>query len=190
MPRTKKQYDEIKKKKRAIILQAALEVFAEKSFLGTSVSSIAKKAGVSKGLLYSYFESKDDLLKQIIFEGVDELIAVFDINNDGVLTQKEFIYFIEATFVLLEKDTHFWKLYFSIIVQPAVMALVQDKFLEILTPMLKILIEYYQNRGVKNPIAHARLLGAVLDGVFFNYIIDPVGFPIDDIKKLIIEKIV
>lgn len=187
-PRTEKQFEEIRKEKRAIIMEAALEVFAEKSFLGASVSMITKKAGVSKGLLYSYFESKEDLLKQIIFQGIDEFIKVFDPNKDGILTGAEFDFFIDMTFELLKKDIHFWKLYFSIVVQPAVMEMVQDKFMEMLGPFLQTLTVYYEKKGVENPIAHARLLGAVMDGVSLNYIADPESFPVEDIKKIIIDK--
>ncbi|RLD81903.1 MAG: hypothetical protein DRJ10_05610 [Bacteroidetes bacterium] len=187
-PRTKKQFKEIRKEKRAIIMEAAIEVFAEKTFMGASVSMITKKAGISKGLLYNYFDSKEDLLQQIIFEGIDEFIQVFDVNKDGVLTEDEFAYFIDETFRLLKKDIHFWKLYFSIIVQPDVMVLVQDKFMEILGPFLQTLMDYYEAKGIANPMAHARLLGALMDGVSMNYLVDPVSFPIEDIKKIIIDK--
>ena len=187
-PKTKEQNIEIKKEKRAKIIEAALEVFAEKTFKGASVSMITKKAGVSKGLLYSYFKSKDDLLKQIIFEGIDEFIEIFDPNKDGVLTEDEFDYFINRTFSLLEEDIHFWKLYFSIIVQPDVLQLVQDKLMEFILPIIETLAKYYEKKGVENPMAHARLLGAVMDGVSMNYIVDPVTFPVEDIKKIIIEK--
>jgi len=187
-PKTKEQNIEIKKNKREQIINAALKVFAEKTFKGASVSMITKKAGVSKGLLYSYFKSKDDLLKQIIFEGIDEFIEIFDPNKDGVLTEDEFDYFINRTFSLLEEDIHFWKLYFSIIVQPDVLQLVQDKLMEFILPIIETLAKYYEKKGVENPMAHARLLGAVMDGVSMNYIVDPVTFPVEDIKKIIIEK--
>ncbi len=187
-PRTEKQFEQIRKEKRAIIMESAVEVFAEKTFMGASVSMITKKAGVSKGLLYNYFESKEDLLKKIIFEGFEEFALLFDRNKDGVLTEDEFEYFIEENFRLLKSDIHFWKLYFSIVMQPDVMLLVQDKIMEMLGPFLQILIEYYEKKGVENPLAHARLMGALLDGVSMNYLVDPASFPIEDIKKIIIDK--
>lgn len=187
-PRTEKQFEEIRKEKRIIIKDAAIEVFAEKSFMGASVSMITKKAGVSKGLLYNYFESKEDLLKQIIFEGFDEFAHIFDPNKDGILTEDEFEYFIDETFRLLESDIHFWKLYFSIVMQPDVMLLVQDKIMEMLGPFLQTLFEYYKEKGLENPMAHARLFGALLDGVSMNYLVDPASFPVEDIKKIIIDK--
>ncbi|RLD68755.1 MAG: hypothetical protein DRI95_02035 [Bacteroidetes bacterium] len=187
-PRTKKQYKEIRKEKRAIIMEAAVEVFAEKTFMGASVSMITKKAGVSKGLLYNYFESKEDLLRQIIFEGFEEFAHVFDPNKDGSLTENEFKYFIDETFRLLQKDTYFWKLYFSIVMQPDVMLLVQDKIMEMIGPFLQTLTEYYEKKGVENPMAYARLMGSIMDGVSMNYLVDPEGFPVEDIKKILIDK--
>ncbi len=187
-PRTEKQYKEIRKEKRAIILEAAVEVFAEKTFMGASVSMISKKAGVSKGLLYNYFESKEDLLKQIIFEGFEEFAQVFAPNKDGILTEDEFKFFIDETFRLLESDIHFWKLYFSIVMQPDVMLLVQDKIMEMIGPFLQSLVEYYEKKGVANPVAYARLMGSIMDGVSMNYLVDPEGFPVEDIKKIIIDK--
>jgi AcrR family transcriptional regulator len=43
-------------------LDAALRVFAEKGFAGASIRDIAKEVGVTEGLLYHYFESKEQLL--------------------------------------------------------------------------------------------------------------------------------
>ncbi|RLD76795.1 MAG: hypothetical protein DRJ10_13005 [Bacteroidetes bacterium] len=128
------------------------------------------------------------MLKQIIFEGFEEFSHVFAPNKDGILTELEFTYFIDETFRLLESDIHFWKLYFSIVMQPDVMLLVQDKIMEMLGPFLQTLIEYYEEKGVENPVAHARLMGAVMDGVSMNYLVDPEGFPVEDIKKILIDK--
>jgi AcrR family transcriptional regulator len=49
--------------RREQILNAALEIFSEKSFAGASMRDIARKVGVTEGLLYHYFHSKSDLLQ-------------------------------------------------------------------------------------------------------------------------------
>ena len=54
--------------RRKQILAAAVEVFADKGFHKTRVSDLARAAGVAHGLIYHYFESKDDLLTSI-FDG-------------------------------------------------------------------------------------------------------------------------
>jgi AcrR family transcriptional regulator len=50
----------------AEITQAALSAFAEKGYAATRVDEVAKRAGVSKGLLYLYFKTKEDLFKAVI----------------------------------------------------------------------------------------------------------------------------
>jgi len=49
---------------------AALSLFVEKGFAATRLDDIAERAGVSKGTLYIYFDSKDALFKAVIQEGI------------------------------------------------------------------------------------------------------------------------
>ncbi|MCA0043276.1 TetR/AcrR family transcriptional regulator [Celeribacter litoreus] len=61
------------------ILDAALSLFVEKSFAGTRVEDIARRAGVSKGAVYLYFPSKDAIAAALVDRAVggmaDEVIA-------------------------------------------------------------------------------------------------------------------
>ena len=55
-----------KEERPAEITQAALAAFAEKGYAATKVDEVAKRAGISKGLLYLYFKTKEDLFKAVI----------------------------------------------------------------------------------------------------------------------------
>ena len=57
------------------LLQAALELFSQKGFAATRSEDVAARAGVSKGTLYLYYPSKEDLLKAVIRENLSNLIA-------------------------------------------------------------------------------------------------------------------
>jgi AcrR family transcriptional regulator len=81
-PRTKEQFDEIRTGSKARIMQAALEVFSEEGFDKASISKIAGRAGVSKGLMYNYFKSKEELIKTIFIDALNKLMGGFD--NDPV----------------------------------------------------------------------------------------------------------
>jgi AcrR family transcriptional regulator len=48
---------------------AALDLFVERGFAATRLDDVAKRAGVSKGTLYLYFDSKEDLFKAVVREG-------------------------------------------------------------------------------------------------------------------------
>jgi AcrR family transcriptional regulator len=50
----------------AEILTAALDVFAERGFAPAKLDEVAERAGVSKGTLYLYFKSKDDLFRSMV----------------------------------------------------------------------------------------------------------------------------
>ena len=54
--------------KRALILDAAIKVFAEKGYHGSRVSDIASEAGIAYGLVYHYFKNKDEILATIFEE--------------------------------------------------------------------------------------------------------------------------
>ena len=52
------------------LLDAALELFVEKGFAATRVEEVAARAGVSKGTLFLYFASKDELFKAVVRENL------------------------------------------------------------------------------------------------------------------------
>ncbi|HJV25088.1 MAG TPA: TetR/AcrR family transcriptional regulator [Aromatoleum sp.] len=57
------------------LTSAALALFVEKGFAATKLDDVAARAGVSKGTLYLYFDSKEALFKAVIQEGVVPAIA-------------------------------------------------------------------------------------------------------------------
>ncbi len=61
------------RRKRAI-LKAALKLFVERGYKKTKMETIAQEAGLSKGLLYFYFKSKDQILAEIIRENFSGLL--------------------------------------------------------------------------------------------------------------------
>ena len=62
----KPRFQRRKEDRPAEITQAALAAFADKGYAATRVDEVAKRAGVSKGLLYLYFKTKEDLFKAVI----------------------------------------------------------------------------------------------------------------------------
>jgi TetR/AcrR family transcriptional regulator len=57
------------------LLDAALDLFVEKGFAATRSEEVAQRAGVSKGTLYLYYPSKEELLKEVIRHNMSQEIA-------------------------------------------------------------------------------------------------------------------
>lgn len=70
-----------KQAKRQRILDAALNVFSQAGFAGTTMDAIALAANVSKPTLYMYFGSKERLFEAIMLSGRDEMLEPFDLSS-------------------------------------------------------------------------------------------------------------
>jgi len=186
-PRTEKQYEEIRETRKREIMDTALELFANDGYDVTSISKIADKAGISKGLLYNYFKGKEDLIKSIIFDGLDSLTRLIDPDQDGVITRKELQNFIQEFFDALEKSPHFWRLYFTLFFQPHVLKLVEKRFAVMVHTYLTMLEDYFRSTGAEDPETDAIMLGAVLDGIGFHFMANTASFPLEKIKNRLIE---
>jgi AcrR family transcriptional regulator len=57
------------------ILDAAVAVFAEKGFAAARMEDIARKAGVTKGTIYLYFQGKEDVFKSLVRESIGETLT-------------------------------------------------------------------------------------------------------------------
>jgi AcrR family transcriptional regulator len=186
-PRTSDKFNEIREITRQKIMETALELFANDGYHTTSISDIAKQAGISKGLMYNYFESKEALLKEIIFTGINNLVEEFDPNRDGILTQEELIHFIRQSFRMVKEHSTYWKLYFMVMYQPPVLSLFEKELQELLGYYLKMIDQYFAKQKVNYPLAESRLFSSMMDGIFMNYVISPDTYPIDEIEERIVK---
>jgi AcrR family transcriptional regulator len=79
---------------RARILDAALDVFSEHGFEGSSLQQIADRLDLTKAALYYYFRSKDELLEALVepaITGVEEILAACSDERDTPARRKEFM---------------------------------------------------------------------------------------------------
>jgi len=71
------------------IIQAAIQIFAEKGFSATSTNEIARKAGVAEGTIFRHYKTKKDLLITIIEPVIQNILAPFIVQDlDKVLDQE------------------------------------------------------------------------------------------------------
>ncbi len=57
------------------LVAAALDVFVERGYAGTKLADVARRAGVTKGTIYLYFENKEALFKAVVRETIVPVIA-------------------------------------------------------------------------------------------------------------------
>jgi AcrR family transcriptional regulator len=185
MPRTKEQYEQIRTEKRQLITEAALQLFASEGYAATSIDKIARQAGISKGLMYHYFDSKEALLQNIIDSLSDEIGEMIDPNNDGVVTREEAEHFIDKMFDLLINRKEEMKLYYQCSLQPQVVDFLQHRYnSEKTLERQQLIVRYFSGKlDMNEPLAAYFTIISFLKGIFLVYTYADSFFPEDFLMK-------
>ncbi len=97
---SKPRYQRRKQDRPQEITEAAFDAFAEKGYASTRVEEVAKRAGVSKGLLYLYFKTKEELFKAVVRNVVVRRVdALTEIVETTELSSEAFIRGPASTFL-------------------------------------------------------------------------------------------
>lgn len=119
-PRSETANRRMREASREAILRGALEAFGEAGFHRTTVEEVARRADVSKGLIYNYFESKAALLEAIIrgrMEANAELL--FDV-REGEEPAARLRRLVEGTVRVVLENPEAYRLTFALMLQPGV----------------------------------------------------------------------
>jgi AcrR family transcriptional regulator len=187
-PRSPLQFAELRSERKQAILAAALTVFANSGYHSASVSMIAKEAGISKGLMYNYFDSKEQVLLTLIDDLFEQMVALIGLQPDEVFTRERFIGIIELSIDIAVKEPQRWKLYMSLAFQPEVTPIMMETMMPKVMPFMMSVSQYFHAKGYEDPMTMMRYYSAVLDGVQLHSILDPVGFPIEKVKQMVIAQ--
>ena len=139
--------------------------------------------------MYNYFKSKEDLLEAIIIEGKDLIsIAIEDVKliEDPVL-QLETVFNMLMDMMLSEQMT-FWKLYFSILMQPGLPESINKQMQEFAPEAFEMMAETFSKMGVSDPFAEACLFAAAGDGLTIHKWMTGDDYPLERVKKLLLKK--
>ena len=188
MPRTKEQNEEIRSKTRRLILNSSLKLFANKGFHGTSISDIATAAGISKGLAYNYFKSKEKILTAIFEEALNSGNILQDQLNNIDDPYDKIAFIIQAMFDYIKNQGEYWRLYFAMSLQPEIFETSQNVNVKFTQLYLKIIEKLFKEVGIKDPMPEARLFFAGLDGLGLQYFFYRDKFPFEKMKKYYMKR--
>ncbi len=77
-PRSEQANAQVKDDRQKQILASALKVFVHKGFAAAKMSDIATEAGISYGLMYHYFQSKDEIYAELVKDAIDSSRCVIE----------------------------------------------------------------------------------------------------------------
>lgn len=139
-------------------------------------------------MAYNYFESKQKIIQAIfeqLFQEGEKFIEAMDSVHDPYEKLK---LIIEFSFKYYEENEQLWLLYASFIFQPGVVEESKKISAEFNKKYSEKLKEVFKSIGFKNPELELRFLGALLDGIGFDYFFDKTLFPLHDMKEFLLKR--
>ena len=187
-PRSKKIAEQMRGRSREAILNAALELFAKQGYSGTTTDAIARNARVSKGLIFSHFATKQDILFSIVDEQFGRIINNVHKENDARPAKEKLISFVDATLDLIKNDPLLARLSLQLNIDDGYRKLMKNKktkeYLDLFLAQLKGI---FKELGSNKPELDSYILMFLFDGIVANYTVAPELFPIDDIKNHLVD---
>ena len=167
-------------------MDAALELFASEGYSHCSISQLASHAGISKGLMYNYFDSKEALLIAIIEDGMEDIMDMIDPNHDGILDPEEVEGFIRNTFKGIRDNMQFWMLFINVVLQPPVKEFLDGKpFSNVMDRFAPRILEYFERMGYEDPYLEMLTFSAMIEGygILLVYLYPADSLPQETIQK-------
>lgn len=182
-----KRNEEIRESSINKILDTALELFSSHGYEYTSMSLIAKEAGISKGLIYNYFDSKEQLLFALIenlHKEDNKYREVFDNENPREVLESLFRIFFKE----IKENSRIWKMITALSLQLEKFDFIHDMALKKLHGYYYLIEQQLNKIGYPNPSEETKLIAALFDGIGLHYLIIKEDYPLSEIENYLIKK--
>ena len=154
--------------KKESILLSALHLFSKNGFTETSIDKIAKHAKVSKGLTYSHFKNKEDLLRVVIETTVTKMTEeMMEIDNASISSLLQNL----KNGLIENKDII--RLTVLLLIHPQTPASVTKMLEKQKLELIELLSSLLEKKHKNNSRIEAQLLLATIDGITIDYVLNP-----------------
>ncbi|MBF2016654.1 MAG: TetR family transcriptional regulator [Rivularia sp. T60_A2020_040] len=185
MPRTPAENDRIRRATQAQILKTALSLFCEKGYYSTSIQEIAKQAQISKGLLYHYFQSKEEVLAALVDIRINDVLVVMNTAITKSTPAAQIRQIIEGALDDVRLKPEVFRFYLNLFSQPKldpIVAKYSQKLMDEQARQFEVQTEIFSQLGGKNPQQRSLYFSSTLQGIMLMFSTYPQSFPLDAVK--------
>jgi AcrR family transcriptional regulator len=186
MPRSPEQFDALRRDSQERLERAALTTFARLGFQRATVRDVAGEAGVSQGLLYHYFRTKDELLVAVFRRGTEDVATALAAARPTGTPEEQFEAFVRTSFRLVDEHRDYWRLNHLVRHDASAVAALGDLLHAWTGGIARSLTALLTALGHEDAPARARLLFAAIDGVAQHYLLDVTGYPLPAVLEALL----
>ena len=190
MEKTKSR-KEIPLQRRQQILAAAKELFSRSGYHGVTVDAIAERAGISKGNLYWYFKSKQDIFQMLFDDVVDNLtMSAGGIMGSDSSPKEKLRALTRSHLEAAETNPEAVVLMFQISAQQELNDMVSSGYSQWMKQYVEFLTPLFAALGNRNPELVAMLYTTTLDGLMAMVVMSHGNYDKDSIMAVIEERFI
>lgn len=169
------------------IMNAAFTLIARQGYESTSIAQIAAKAGVSKGLLYNYFTSKEDLLEKLIHHAAGEADGIMAglMSDEPAVTLENIIRWL---FRELRERPDYFRLLTELTFKIDKFEFMHDFAVIKYGGFVKFLEDLLQQINFPDAKGEARIIAALADGIGIQRVVIRENYPLDEMEEFIVNK--
>ncbi|MFM1654984.1 TetR/AcrR family transcriptional regulator [Brevibacillus sp. B_LB10_24] len=191
MPRTREENERIRQAAKENIRNAAMEIFIERGYHDASIDDIAKRAGVSKGLVYNYYKGKEDLLANMVQHRIDEISEVMQAAADLGSPSEQLKYIVEGALDNVRQRLNEYRFYLHLQTQPE-----EDKILfkysqrlnKAMAEQFEVQCRLFAELGVEDARIRSLYFSSTLHGMMLMIATYSDHYPVEEMKKQIIQQ--
>lgn len=191
MPRTSEENDRIRQASKEKIRAAAMELFIKQGYYATSISDIAKQAGISKGLLYNYYKGKEELLSEMVEARIKEVVEVMEEAFTLNTPREQLEHIINGAIDNIHQKPEVHRFYLHLQTQPESdeeLIKYSHLIIEENARQFEFQCKIFESMGETEPRKRSLYFSSVLQGIMLMISTYQQGFPIEEIKNQIIRE--
>jgi len=185
MVRTEAQNAALRAVTRERLLMGAMACFAELGYSAVTVRKIAARAGLSVGVLYQHYPSKDALLAAAFEQSMVDVRATFAVATASP-TSRQLSMLVRAAARTVREHLAFWQLGYAARHQPDVTRALGPALTAWTEEILAVLSRLLRAAGAAEPELDAVALFAQIDGMCVHFALAPDTYPLEAVAERII----
>jgi len=168
-----------------------MEIFIEKGYHASAIDDIAKRAGVSKGLMYNYYKGKEELLAEMVNVRIEEITQVMQAAAALPSPSEQLKHIIEGALSNAKQHPSIYKFYLHLQTQPE-----KDELLSRYSQMLndamaeqfEVQCKIFDKFGIADSRMRSLLFSSTLHGTMLMMSTYPDGYPVEEMKDQIVRQ--
>lgn len=183
MARSEEQNRQARERARESLIEAAIELFAERGVAGASIAEITSRAGVAQGLVNYHFGGKEQLVSAVIDRWFETVIGFAQVEGtpdeclaaviDGALLATGFAVPLQRAVLAMQQQPSTHRLF----------AESEQRHAEAATAAEDAVREVFRARGADDPALEEVMLRSTLEGVFVKYCVFGDTYPLEEARR-------